>query len=344
MLRSFLVAPLTLLPLTATADAPNVVADIAPVHSLTAMVMEGVGAPDLLLSPKASPHDVTLRPSDAAKLDKANVVIWVGESLTPFLERTLDSLAADARVLELLATPGWEQRQFGEGDDDHHGDAHDDHHADEHMHEGEHAHDGEHEHAKEGDHEDEHKHDHDGAHEEGHGHHHHEGLDPHAWLDPVVAQVWLEHIAETLSEADPTHAEQYAANAAAAARELTILRTGIDARMAGISGDFLLPHDAYRYFTGRFGLEDGHAIANHSAEAPSAARIAEIQELMDDHDIHCVLTDPQANVAWSNLAAEGHEVTVRGIDPIGQDLTPGATLYPQLIQQLADRMADCLGG
>ncbi|MDX1744253.1 MAG: zinc transporter, partial [Ruegeria sp.] len=42
---------------TSMADVPNVAADIAPVHSLVARVMEGVGTPDLIVPPGASPHE-----------------------------------------------------------------------------------------------------------------------------------------------------------------------------------------------------------------------------------------------------------------------------------------------
>ena len=44
----------TLLGTVAHAEVPNVVADIAPVHSLVARVMEGVGTPDLIIPPGAS--------------------------------------------------------------------------------------------------------------------------------------------------------------------------------------------------------------------------------------------------------------------------------------------------
>ena len=49
----------------ALADPPRVVATIAPVHSLVAQVMQGVGEPVLLLPPEVSEHDYALRPSDA---------------------------------------------------------------------------------------------------------------------------------------------------------------------------------------------------------------------------------------------------------------------------------------
>ncbi len=57
---------------------PDVAASIAPVHSLVARVMQGAGTPHLLLPPGASPHDHALRPSDAAALERAALVFWVG--------------------------------------------------------------------------------------------------------------------------------------------------------------------------------------------------------------------------------------------------------------------------
>jgi len=64
-----------ILPLPALADVPRVMTDIAPIHSLTAQVMGDLGTPDLLLPPGADPHDFALRPSDAAALGNADIVI-----------------------------------------------------------------------------------------------------------------------------------------------------------------------------------------------------------------------------------------------------------------------------
>ena len=38
------------------AEPPKVATDIAPVHSLAARVMQGVGTPDLIVRPGASAH------------------------------------------------------------------------------------------------------------------------------------------------------------------------------------------------------------------------------------------------------------------------------------------------
>lgn len=90
----------------AAAAAPKVVVSIKPLHSLVAGVMEGVGAPTLLLSGAASPHVHSLRPSGARALAAADIVFWLGPELEAFLERPLASLAGEARVVRLGALPG----------------------------------------------------------------------------------------------------------------------------------------------------------------------------------------------------------------------------------------------
>jgi ABC-type Zn2+ transport system substrate-binding protein/surface adhesin len=91
----------TLMGGTAMADVPRVAVDIAPVHSLVARVMDGVGTPDLILPPGATPHEYSLRPSEAAALQEADIVVWMGEDLTPWMEDAVETLAGDAEVTTL---------------------------------------------------------------------------------------------------------------------------------------------------------------------------------------------------------------------------------------------------
>ena len=137
----------TLMGGTAYADAPKVAVDIAPVHSLVARVMDGVGTPDLIVQPGASPHEYSLRPSDAAALQNADLVFWIGPDLTPWLTDTIETLAPDAAVTELLEADGTIELEFREGalfeahDHDEHGNDdhkdHDDH--DDHVHNKDHG-------------------------------------------------------------------------------------------------------------------------------------------------------------------------------------------------------------
>ena len=86
-------------------EVPKVVADIAPVQSLVARVMQGLGTPDLIIRSNAAPHGAALRPSQARALQAADLVVWVGPGLTPWLGRPLEALAQDAERLTLLDAP-----------------------------------------------------------------------------------------------------------------------------------------------------------------------------------------------------------------------------------------------
>ena len=88
------------------APAPAVVSSIPPVHSLVAAVMAGVGEPKLLVKGGSSPHTASLRPSDAAALQKADLVFWIGDGLETFLAKPLAALPDRAEVVALAGAPG----------------------------------------------------------------------------------------------------------------------------------------------------------------------------------------------------------------------------------------------
>tara|TARA_R110002049_G_C9135516_1_gene559257 strand:- start:153 stop:1361 length:1209 start_codon:yes stop_codon:yes gene_type:complete len=147
------------------ADVPAVATDIAPVHALVSQVMEGVGTPDLIVPPRSSPHGYAMRPSEARALSGADLVVWVGPLLTPWLADPLESLASSASHLALLEQPGTRVLAFREGATF---EAHD------HGDEGDEDHGGE-EHAEKGD--DQETHDHDAHGDEAHEEYHHEKHD-----------------------------------------------------------------------------------------------------------------------------------------------------------------------
>ena len=86
--------------------APKVVASIKPIHSLIAGVMAGVAEPDLIVAGGASPHLYTLKPSDARRLERADIVFWIGPILESFLVKPLAALGGRAAVVELDRAPG----------------------------------------------------------------------------------------------------------------------------------------------------------------------------------------------------------------------------------------------
>ena len=346
MRKSMIFGTVSVLALAGTAEAevPAVVADIPPVHSLVAMVMGDLGTPDLLVQPGASPHGYSLRPSEARALDRARAVFWIGESLTPWLESAVGALAGDARLVELMDVEGTTRLGFRDGatfeahDHDHAGHGHDDGQG----HAGHDAHDHEEGHDEDLDEDQAQKDDHDGHDHADHGQDHH-GHDPHAWLDPQNATLWLDAIATELSGLDPENAAVYRANAEAGKQSLNALTTEITARLDPVrGGNFVVFHDAYQYFETRFDIPAAGSITLSDASDPSPARIEEIHAKVQDLGIACAFTEPQFNPDLVRTVFQGTEATTGVMDPLGADLSPGAELYPQLIRNLAESLVSCL--
>ncbi len=321
---------------TAFAEAPSVAADIAPVHSLVARVMEGVGTPNLIVQQGASPHEYALRPSEATALQEADLVFWVSADLSPWLEGAIDTLAADASATELLETDGTIRLGFREGalfeKHSHSAEAHDDADHDDHSEE-DHDHD---DHAEHGDHDDHDDH-------EDHEGHDHGKQDSHAWLSPQNASNWLNVIAAQLSTADPDNAGTYFANAAAGRAELDVVITEVNAMLEPLRGGrFIVFHDAYQYFENDFDFPAAGAISVSDASDPSPARIAEIRERISAEGIDCVLAEPQFNQGLVTTVLDGSDAKTAVIDPLGSDLEIGPALYPRVIRNLAASLAECL--
>ncbi len=320
----------TLLGGTALAETPRVAVDIGPVHSLVARVLEGISTPDLIVQIGASPHEYRLRPSEAAALQNADLVFWIGADLTPWLSDTIETLAPDAAVTSLLEADGTFKLEFRESAlfEAH---AHDDHDDDDDHHDDHDDHDG---HDDDDDHDEDHD-DHDG--------HHHGSHDPHAWLSPQNAMTWLNLIAGQLSAADPDNAGTYFANAAAGRAEIQTLIGEVNAILDPVrGGQFIVFHDAYQYFEHDFDFPAAGAISIGDASDPSPARIAEIQERIADEGIDCVLAEPQFNPGLVATVLDGADAQIGIIDPLGLNLEPGPAFYSQLIRNMANALAGCL--
>lgn len=350
-LKSILLAAtaIALSAVPALAEVPRVVASIKPIHALVASVMGDLGTPDLIVEGAASPHAYSLKPSNAAALEAADLVFWTGHGMELFLEDSITTLAPKATLVELADSPGitlLPPREGGAFDGhDHDGDGVPDEeggeHAEEHADHDAEAHD-DHAHEAEAeaghDHEAE-EHDHD-AHE---GHEHGEELDMHFFLDPANAAVMVDTIAAALSAADPDDAATYAANAAATKADLEALTAEVTTRLAPVKDrPVVVFHDAYQYFENRFGLNVAGSITVNPENAPGAARIGEIRAKLGELETACVFAEPQFDKRVVDVLTEGTTARQGVLDPEGADIEPGPGAYRQLIERLADNLVACL--
>ncbi len=91
---------------TQAVAVPRVVVSIAPIHSLVAGVMDGVAMPELLVSGNSSPHSYMLKPSQVRNLQRADMIVWAGESVEGFLLRPLANYDDSKTIIELMDEPG----------------------------------------------------------------------------------------------------------------------------------------------------------------------------------------------------------------------------------------------
>ncbi len=291
------------------AEVPRVVADIAPVYSLVSMVMDGVGEPQLLIRQNMSPHHYSMRPSEAKALQEADLVVYVGRDMTPWLEPLFRTVATSPHVLDLSEVDGVLVLPYREGPvfEDHEG----------------------HDHEEEG------HDDHEG--------HDHEGNDPHMWLDPVNALVWLDAIASELRHIDPENAERYSANAKSAKDEIMHEIHHIEDHLKTVQGkSYLVFHDAYQYFENRFGITATGSISLSDASKPSSRRLRELKHLFEEQAISCVLSEPQFSSKLIDSVFGGYKPHIGVVDPIGIGLKLGPTLYTTLLEGVTLGIADCV--
>jgi len=303
----------------------NVVASVKPVHSLVAAVMEGIGAPVLIVKGAASPHTYALKPSQAEQIEKADLVFWMGHSLETFLEKPLESLASKAMVVELMDSHGLKKLEMREGGgfDEH---DHDDHDEDGHK-----------------EHEDHSEEEHDNHAEESHDDHGHGKFDVHVWLDPENAKVMANEIMEALKKVDPGNAKKYETNTKKVVEKLNRLVAEVSAKLATAKGKgFVVFHDAYQYFEKRFGLKAVGSITVSPEVVPGVKRIKELKTKIKELNALCVFSEPQFKPKLVSTVVEGTKAKTGVLDPLGAAIQNGPKLYFILIRDMANSLNKCL--
>ncbi|QXO18142.1 MULTISPECIES: zinc ABC transporter substrate-binding protein [Vibrio] len=319
-----------------SALAANILTSIKPIQMITHELTAGVAEPDVLLPANASPHDYALRPSDVKRIHNADLIIWFGEDLEPFLDR---ALASHSNVLTLEKSPQLVLRSYGEAEE------HDDH--EEHV---SHANHADHHHEEHADHDqhDEHvahndEHD-DGHHEEHEGHHHDHGShDPHFWLSVEQAKQAAGIIALRLEETDPQHADLYRKNLARFIKQADETDSEIRSQLYAVqSVPYYVFHEGYSYFEQRYGLNNmGHFTVSPDRK-PGAKTLIRIRQSLADNQAKCVFAEPQFQPAVIDTVVRGSKAKIGVLDPLGTEVKIEQGSYFTFLHQLSDSFYQCL--
>ena len=301
---------------------PLIVTTLFPQYDFARQLVKDKAEVVLLLSPGVESHDFEPTPSDIILINKADLFIYTGDEMEPWVAKILDSI--DNKDLAIIdVSEGVET--ICEEENREHNHVHDENQEveDSHSESEEDIHDGNiilesDEHA---------------------GHDHSHGADPHIWTSPANAMKMVENIEKALVEIDSKNASFYETNAHEYIHSLEELDSQFrqivsesDSKTIYFGGRF-----AMSYFAHEYGLNYVAAFDSCQAESePSARLIVKIIDLMREENVtyifHEEMTDPKA----ARIIAEeisGEALLLHSCHNISKaEMAAGAT-YLSLMEQ-----------
>ena len=295
-----------------SADAA-VVASLKPLGFIASAIADGVTETQVLLPDGASEHDYSLRPSDAKRLQNADLVVWIGPEMEAFMDKSTQSIP-DAKKVTIAQLDGVKPLLMKGADDD----------DDDHGAEGGH----DHAHAEKSD-----------------EHHHHGDYNMHLWLSPEIARLSAVAIHDKLVELMPQSRARLDANLKDFEANLATTDKQVANELASVKGKgYFVFHDAYGYYEKHYGLTPlGHFTANPEIQ-PGAQRLHQIRTQLVEQKATCVFAEPQFRPAVVESVARGTTVRMGTLDPLGTNIQLSKESYPAFLTQLATQYASCLKG
>ncbi len=163
-----------------------------------------------------------------------------------------------------------------------------------------------------------HNHDHDHSHDHDHG-----SVDPHLWLDPVLARSFTEQVGVALQtlameRGDQTLAEEIARRTEHRLAVIDAIHATYQSRLAPFEGwSILTPHPAFSRLLNHYGLTEYALSFNSPHAAPSPAQLAQAVKRTQENQIAAVFNEPQNNSKLIDAVADRADLPIGTLDPLG---------------------------
>ena len=325
------------------ADTKGVITTIQPINSLVSAVIGDTGKTISLIPADISPHGYKLKPSDAKKMQEANIIFFVSNHLESSVTKVFKNLPKNIKIINLLEETGIEHLAIRDNEawerHDHHGhDDHDDHDKHGKKHDDHDDHD---KHAKK--HDDHDDHDKHGKKHDDHDDHESKD-DVHIWLSPDNAIKIVEKVNKELSLLFPDNASKYSENSNKMIDEIKKLKNELAKDLAPIKGKpYVVFHDAYQYFEKTFDLNAVGSVALEGDIASSPKQISFIKDKIKKLNASCVFQEPQFDSKLAKIVVEGTNAQIGTLDPLGVNISRKENFYIQLLKNMAKSLKECLG-
>ncbi len=179
------------------------------------------------------------------------------------------------------------------------------------------------------------------------GHDHdHGSVNPHIWLDPVLAEQQVNTIRDGLIAAKPACKSQFMANAAAFTAQLRILDTELAAQFKPFYGKtFVVFHDFHAYFAKRYGLK-GTFVVDVPEENPTPDDLKRVASTAQKSQLKALLTEPQEGAGPFEALAKDLGVKVGEFDSMetGPEMAQQPASYFLVMRRNAKALVNAFGG
>lgn len=140
---------------------------------------------------------------------------------------------------------------------------------------------------------------------------------PHVWLSITKDIEQVKNIRDQLKEADPAHADQYEANAAAYLAKLEVLKSEMHATLDDVPHkDIVTFHEAFPYFAEEFGLHILGVIEHEPGADPTPAELETTIEQVKALPVKVLFAEPQYSPAAAETIARETGAKLYSLDPV----------------------------
>ncbi len=145
----------------------------------------------------------------------------------------------------------------------------------------------------------------------------HSSVDPHIWLNPVMAKTQVTNIVNALVKIDPTNEKFYRDNAKSYQAKLDSLDTKIKNELSACKKDFITFHNAFSYFSVQYDLNQYTIIrSNDSHSEPTLKTLEQIIKLAKKFNIDVIFAEEALDTRTSQVIANEIGAKVLVLSPI----------------------------
>ena len=144
-------------------------------------------------------------------------------------------------------------------------------------------------------------------------------VDPHVWLNPMLAITMARNISDALIDMDKANKDFYLENFQKLMNDLLAFDESAKESLAGLKNrKFVVYHPAWGYFAAHYDLEQ--ISIERSGKEPKIDEMASTLKMIKDENIKVIFADPNRSQKSAQILASQTGAKVELLDPLGYNL------------------------